>query len=379
MKGWTVNRKKILPIAARLDASAAHTGKNVTIAFIDSGFYPHPDLTQPHNRILKYVDILDTAHGEQQFATPKLISWHGMMTSVCAAGNGYLSNGLYKGLASDATVVLIKVADDRGRVAEHNLLLGLEWVLTHRDLYDIDLVNISVGGDREIPHEESLINRAVEQLLERGVVVVVAAGNTGTQRIVPPASTPDVITVGGLDDKNSLHRQDHTLYWSSFGPTVDGVAKPEIIAPAIWIPLPILPETDQFVEAQAIARLNRIPNFLLRHALKRELPHIQLSPDILNQPVRLIRQALKARRDHHKYISAYYKHGDGTSFAAPIVSSVVAQMLEINPGLTPARIKEILIQTAETLPNVPPAQQGHGVINQREALRVVWQGARPLG
>lgn len=372
----TVRLERILPIASRLHAYPGYTGKGVTIAFIDSGFYPHPDLTHPVNRILKFVDILDPQATPAHFAVPRMISWHGMMTSVCAAGNGYLSKGYYKGLAPDASVVLIKVADENGRVAEHNILRGIEWVLEHQAEYSIDILNISVGGDREIPHEESLINRAVEQVLDLGVVVVAAAGNTGTRRIVPPASTPRVITVGGLDDKNSRQRREHALYWSSYGPTVDGVLKPEIIAPAIWIALPILPETDQFFEAQSIARLARTSDRSLRRALANEIEHLQAPPDLLTQPIDAIRRALDARCATHKYISAFYKHGDGTSFASPIVASVVAQMLEIRPSLTPDRIKALLIKTANPLPDAALDRQGHGVINQPGALRAVRALAR---
>jgi serine protease AprX len=61
---------------------------------------------------------------------------------------------------------------------------------------------------------------------------------------------------------------------------------------------------------------------------------------------------------------------DGTSFAAPIVSSTVACMLEANPQLTPPQVKRILIDTAERLPGVEIDRQGWGVIAPRRAVEV---------
>jgi serine protease AprX len=72
-----------------------------------------------------------------------------------------------------------------------------------------------------------------------------------------------------------------------------------------------------------------------------------------------------------KQINADYKHVDGTSFAAPIITSVVAQMLEANPDLTPADIKTVLCGTAVLLPNVSADVQGYGVVHPGAAVAAV--------
>ena len=99
---------RILPIGERLHADPSHAGRGVTVAFIDSGFYAHPDLTTPRNRILAYHDIYRPEAGVDALSQPDDSSWHGMMTSVVAAGNGALSNGRFRGLASESNVVLVK-------------------------------------------------------------------------------------------------------------------------------------------------------------------------------------------------------------------------------------------------------------------------------
>ena len=69
-----------------------------------------------------------------------------------------------------------------------------------------------------------------------------------------------------------------------------------------------------------------------------------------------------------KVLSGHYKHVDGTSFAAPIVSSVVAQMLEANPRLRPQQCRRILMQTARGLPGIALDRQGWGVVQPRAAV-----------
>ena len=81
-----------------------------------------------------------------------------------------------------------------------------------------------------------------------------------------------------------------------------------------------------------------------------------------------LRQFVEARISSQNIIGHSYKHVDGTSFAAPIVSSVVAQILEANPALTPQQIKRILMDTAERIPDLPIDQQGWGVVIPARAV-----------
>jgi serine protease AprX len=84
---------------------------------------------------------------------------------------------------------------------------------------------------------------------------------------VPPASAPSVLTVGGLDDKNRLPFSGYDMYHSSYGPTLDGLQKPEVIAPGIWVAAPILPGTPTAEQAALLARLASVKDAELRQAL----------------------------------------------------------------------------------------------------------------
>ncbi|HSK31281.1 MAG TPA: S8 family serine peptidase, partial [Candidatus Limnocylindria bacterium] len=221
----------VLSTPLRLDADQRFTGKGVTVAFLDSGFYPHADLTTPRNRILAYRNLLDKGAGISSLFQPDVASWHGMMTSVVAAGNGSLSNGFYRGLAPDADVVLVKLART-GRITDANIQEGLEWVFENRKKFRIRIVNISAGGDEERSYLEDPLSRLVERCTAAGMLVVCAVGNSGHlphHPVVPPASAPSCIAVGGLDDGNSINRARRGMYRSSYGPTVDGLQKPEVI------------------------------------------------------------------------------------------------------------------------------------------------------
>ena len=362
----------VLSTPLRLDADDRFTGRGVTVAFLDSGFYGHVDLTTPKNRILAYHSIVATEGDKTTLDKPDVASWHGMMTSVVAAGNGSLSNGFYRGIAPEANVVLVKLART-GRISERNIKHGLEWVMAHREEYGIRVVNISAGGDAEASYLHSALSKTVERAVREGLIVVCAVGNSGHMPghpVLPPASAPSCIAVGGLDDKNSLNRARRGMYRSSYGPTVDGLQKPELIAPGIWVPAPILPHTPTAKQASLLAALDDAPADEL-HELLTANPGVDKDLDEASDlPVYLLRQLIIIKLREENVITKHYKYVDGTSFAAPIVSSIIACMLEANPDLAPHQVKRILIDTAERLPRIDVDRQGWGVVAPRSAVEV---------
>jgi serine protease AprX len=346
-----------------MDADDRFTGRGVTIAFLDSGFYRHPDLSTPEDRILAYHSIVAEQGDQTTLDTPDPASWHGMMTSVVAAGNGKLSNGFYRGIAPAARVVLVKVG--RGRISEENIERGLLWVMEHREEYDIRVVNISAGGDYQESYLHNSLAQTVEEAVRGGLIVVCAVGNSGLapgHPVLPPASSPSAIAVGGLDDQNSLDRARRGMYRSSYGPTIDGLQKPEVIAPGIWVPAPILPHTPTAEEAELYATLDSAPSDQL-HALLEAHQGIDKDLDEARSlPVPLLRQLITIKLREGNVISEHYKYVDGTSFASPIVASIIACM--------PQQVKRILIDTAERLPRIEVDRQGWGVVAPRRAVEL---------
>src|SRR5829696_2071466 len=370
--------EQALPIPVRMDADERYTGRGVTVAFLDSGFYAHKDLTEPHNRILAYHNIFAPEEGLSALQNSDVASWHGMMTSVVAAGNGHLSDGFYRSIAPAANVVLVKIGKT-GRISESNIEAGLRWVFANKDKYDIRIVNISAGGDFEQTYLQNSLCQLVEEVVKAGLIVVCAVGNAGMlpgHPVLPPASAPSCIAVGGLDDQNSLDRARRGMYRSSYGPTIDGLQKPEVIAPGIWVAGPILPHTPTADEAHLYAALDAaadddLDDLILSHAgVDKDLDEAR------GLQVPLLRQLITIKLREKNVINEHYKFVDGTSFASPIVASIVACMLEANPKLTPQQIKRILIDTAERVAGVEVERQGWGVVVPRKAVEMAlrWRG-----
>ncbi len=362
----------VLPTPLRLNADERFTGRGITIAFLDSGFFAHDDLTKPENRIVAYQSIFAEEGDSTSLETTDVASWHGMMTSVVAAGNGHLSEGFYRGIAPEAKVVLVKIGRT-GHISDNHIERGLEWVLNHREKYGIRIVNISAGGDFEQSYLNSSLCRTVEHAVKEGVLVVCAVGNAGMSpghAVLPPANSPAAISVGGLDDQNSLDRARRGMYRSSYGPTIDGLQKPEIIAPGIWVAAPILPFTPTFDQAQLYSELDAAIDDELRAIIG---SHIGVDKDIdeaRDLPIPLLRQLITIKLREGNVINGHYKYVDGTSFAAPIVSSIAACMLEANPALTPQQVKRILVQTAERVPGIEVERQGWGVVVPHKAVEM---------
>lgn len=358
------NRFSTIPIREKLGADKGLTGRGVRIAFLDSGFFPHPDIA---DRIVEFHDVTgeetalraDSSKGHQ---------WHGTQTAVVCAGGGDLSGGTYSGLASKSELILVKVSR-AGRISDSEIERGLEWILKNHTRLGIRVLNVSLGGDCDLALKESRVNQLAEQLVRAGVVVVAAAGNSSERRSIPPASAPSVITVGGYSDENQKERDRFGLYHSSFGSTADGHIKPEVIAPAMFVAAPILPHTEEYRVAERLTEMLNHPDYAFRESFIKHWDAAGLPEYLLSTDVATARIAVEREMENRKIVSTHYQHVDGTSFAAPITASLVAQMLEANPKLGPTAIKDILVSTATRLGGEAAIRQGFGMINAAAAVR----------
>ena len=363
-----------LPVAARLGTDRRFSGAGMVAAFLDSGFYAHPDLTQPVNRILEYVDLVGGPSGMEALAEPDVSSWHGMMSSVVAAGNGRLSGGRYTALAPEMALVLVKVGH-AARIKHDDIARGIEWVIENRERHGIRILNISAGGDHEASYLVDGLSRAAEDAVRAGIVVVCAVGNHGERPgyVLPPASTPAVISVGGLNDLGNPALGRLLPYRSSFGPTVDGLQKPEVITLADFLVAPILPGTPTAREAELLTRLDAAPDAELAEILAENRGVFGPLDALQGKQPYLIRQVVAAGLRDGLVIDEHYKRVDGTSFAAPIVTSIIAQMLEANPELGPGEVKRILMVTAQRVPGIEIERQGWGEVRPEAAVEAALQ------
>ena len=301
------------------------TGKGIGVAILDSGIAPHPDLA---GRIVASVDL--TTGGAVALVPPADPGGHGTHVAGLVAGDGTASGGAYTGTAPGANLVDVRVISASGSTTMSTLISGMQWVLAHRYDYNIRVVNLSAGAPVTTSYVNDPLATAVEVLVFAGITVVVSAGNEGPKAssITTPGSDPYVITVGAIDDNGTATTSDDALAsWSSQGPTaIDGIAKPDVAAPG-----------------RKIVSL-RSPGSTLDVAL----------------PDRLV-----AGLDP---INPAYFRLSGTSMAAPIVTGIVALMLERTPTLSPAEVKSRLKGTARTLAYGSANTTGSGLVDAAAAV-----------
>jgi serine protease AprX len=261
------------------------------------------------------------------------------MTSAVAAGNGFLSHGLYSGLAHEAESALIQVRDSRGHISTASIHRALKWILKRSPELRIRIVSLSVSGDPVSPLAGNAVDEAVSALVEAGISVVAAAGNDGQRSLLPPATAPLALTVGGIDDKNTFSDEEIALWHSNYGTASNDVPKPDLVAPSIWVAAPLLPDTSVAHEANDlfVRREQRDPNVNRRIA-------------------------------DMKLITPHYQHVEGTSFAAPIVASSIACLLEANPALSPLLVRDVLKETAHPVPGADRERQGAGALSPGQAV-----------
>jgi serine protease AprX len=241
---------------------------------------------------------------------------HGTLVAGIAAG----ASPLYPGVAQNAPIVSVRTSDAQGMSTVSDVIAACDWILANKDTYNIRVANFSLRGAVETSFRVDPLDKAVERLWFSGVTVVAAAGNHGTgtgpvSMSYAPGNDPFVITVGALDEQQTSDPLDNTLaWWSGYGTTMDGFAKPEVAAPGRFM-------------------IGAVP------------PNSTI-----------------AREYADRVVAPGYMWMSGTSFAAPVVSGIAAQMLARHPDWSPDQVKGALMRTTNYLYG-PGLSAGVGEVN----------------
>jgi serine protease AprX len=300
------------------------TGRGVTVAVLDTGLDgTHGDLA---GRVAQNVKLLDTQSVSVGFTSPAglenvpntdQVYGHGTFVAGVIAGDGARSGGAYAGVAPGAKMVGLSAGD----LNLFHVLAGFDYLLTRPDL-GVRVVNCSFSANA-VYDENDPVNVATRLLTEHGINVVFSAGNSGPglRTLNPYAATPWVISVGATDYKGRL------ASFSSRG-AFDGLAShPTLVAPAVNV-ISLRSSGVSVVGTSGISSSRRLS--------AAELP--------------------------------YYTSGSGTSFSAPQAAGTIALMLEANPGLTPAQVRDILRRTATPLAPYYRHEVGAGMLNAHAAV-----------
>lgn len=305
---------------AALAWSKGLLGQGVGVAVIDTGISPMPDFA---GRLIHGPDLSGEGSTIDSYG-------HGTVMAGVIGGSGADSllrlGGSFTGVAPRSTLVSVKAAGRNGVVDVSTILQAMHWVSAYADQYNIRVLNLSWGTSSAQHHTLDPLNFAVQRLWSQGIVVVVAAGNSGPQSgtVTKPGDDPMVVTVGAYDDKQNVTPGDDSIAaWSSRGPTAAGLHKPDILAPG-----------RSLVATRSYGS------------------HVETTyPKAL--------------------VSPSYIKGSGTSEAAAVVSGLVALMLQANPTLTPDQVKAALKSTASPIGTATVDNQGAGRVQLGSALDAV--------
>ena len=195
-----------------------YTGKGIGVAVLDTGIFPHIDFG---SRIRAFCDFTKGKTG------PYDDNGHGTHVSGILGGDGAASDGRYKGAAPGCSIIALKVLDRFGNGSREDVLRAFRWIVNFGQIYNIRVVNISVGTTSRSRNEQQDLLRGVDELWDQGLVVVAAAGNQGpgSGTVTAPGSSRKIITVGSSD----MLQGNKAV--SGRGPTFECVCKPDLVAP----------------------------------------------------------------------------------------------------------------------------------------------------
>ena len=307
---------------------AGYTGQGVDVAIIDSGIAPVAGLDDP----AKVVNGPDISFDAPQPGLHHLdLFGHGTHMASIIAGSD-LDPGetptkqdfrtSYVGIAPNARLVNVKVADAQGLADVSQVIAAIDWVVAHQDDptrgLDIRVLGLAFGTDGTQSPALDPLAYAVEQAWNSGIVVVASSGNDGNAVPVRnPASHPSVIAVGAVDTRGTVATaDDQVLAFSNCGTdrTVDLVAPGKSVL-GLRVP-------GSYVDAHNGSAV--VQDRLFR--------------------------------------------GSGTSQASAVVAGAVALIIDQRPDITPAEVKALLQESAAPLRKVSAACQGAGLIDMTAAF-----------
>jgi serine protease AprX len=321
---------------ARAWWSEGYTGKGVDVALIDSGVAPVQGLSDS-TRILNGPDLslesqapnlryLDT-YGHGTFMA-------GLIAGRDAAPSATAPASTYLGMAPDARIVSLKVADADGGTDVSQVIAAVDWVVQHAhdDGLDIRVLNLSYGTGSLQSYEVDPLAFAAEQAWKHGIVVVAAGGNDGFQKkrkapaLADPAFDPYLLALGSVDTLGTASLADDEVPSFSPRPKKTGTRGVDLVAPGVHV--------------QGL----RVPNSFVD--------------------------------DNHPegFLSTRYFRGSGTSESTAITSGAAALVLQKYPGATPDQVKQLLLDAASPIDGKPQAI-GAGELQLAPALTLPLPGS----
>lgn len=299
----------------RLHTNTSLSGKNIGIGVVDTGVYPHKDLTLPQNRIHTFVDLINS------FTNPYDDNGHG--TSICGviAGNGESSNGIYKGIATNSELHVFKAFDKLGKGLVSDVLFSIEELILLKDQYNIRILCLPFELLTFNNFIYTLFDNIFTKAVNSSIIPVLPSGSNRDEAstITGPALSPHCITVAGLDTSG----ETKSYAYSSCGDVKKDI-KPNFSAACVDI-------------ISLNSNISFVPE---KNNIKMYAPKLDSS----------------------------YKSFSGTSLSAAFISGVCALLYEKKPDLTFDDVISMLKLNADVM-DIETYKQGYGKINLTKLLK----------
>lgn len=299
-------------IGADTGWASSLTGKGVGVALIDTGVAPVPGI--PAAKVQNGPDLSFESQSEELIYLDGF--GHGTHLAGIIVGDDAATGT--KGLAPDVKLTSIKVGTANGAVDISQMIAAIDWVVKHRNddpANPIRVLNISyASGALPEPWWNDPLQFAVEQAWKANIVVVVAGGNGGADKMAEPSNDQWVLAVGSTTTQGTRDVRDDTI--ASYT-NVGGSRMPDVLAPG-----------------DSVASL-RVPGSNVDNTF----PGARVGDTLFK--------------------------GTGTSQAAAITSAGAALLLQFWPWLTASQVKQFLIDGKTWLPN---GRNGMGELNINGAI-----------
>lgn len=290
------------------------TGKGIGIGIIDSGVYPHCDLLNPSSRIKKFIDLVNN------LKYPYDDNGHGTFMSGLICGSGYGSKGMYKGVAKDSHLYMIKAFNKLGKGFISDILFSLETIINESDDFNIKIICLPFETLETNEFVLSLFSKIFDIAISKGLVVIVPSGSNKNVKssVRGIATLSNCITVGGYDSIETPQIYEY----SSCGP-FQKLDKPNLIAACVDI-------CSLITDTKFISEKNGVKLY---------------PPCITN----------------------LYTTYTGTSCSTAFISGICALLYENNKNLC-FKDTLALLKVSSNLINSPKYMQGSGIINLEKLL-----------
>ena len=300
---WTFGaRAQLGDIAKSIRADVAYaqgyTGKGIGIALIDTGVVPVAGLTS--GNIVNGPDL------SLESQVPGLLHkdgyGHGTHLAGIIAGRDNTAGTGFRGIAPDAKLTSIKVGTSNGAVDVSQVMAAIDWVVQHRNddkTNPIRIINLSYGTDSTLSRDTNPLASAVENAWKAGIVVVVAAGNTGAN-ITVPATDVNPIVVGSADPNGTTNPADDKA--SDFS-----ASQGRVLGAGMTVGLSV----DVLAPGRSVVSLR--------------------------DPGGYADTAYPSARQGDRFFT-----GSGTSQSAAVVSGAIALILQKYPASTPTMVREAM-------------------------------------